>query len=151
MGRRMIKLAIDFQSSNLYYCGTINCLFCQTEYPVPPVVVIMSEILANGEIPETADHLCPACILSDAKTLAATARATVKRNRAKKKEIRAKAKVDRTKEEQDFMNGDEDFSYDLNRTAKALDRLGDISKIVNHDLAVAIAKHYTGKRIRKAA
>lgn len=145
MGRRTVKLAIDFQSRNLFYCDTINCLFCQTEYPVPPVVIVMSKILADGAIYETSDHLCPACVLSDAKTLAATARATVERNRVKAKEIRAKTKKDRTEDEQGFLGGDSDYSSDLKEIANNLDRLGDVSKIVNHDLAVAIAKHYTRK------
>ncbi len=140
-----VKLIFEFEPFRIYHTEKLECMFCQTEYPLPPAIVTLSEIFANGDTVESCWFMCPACILSDAKTLTKTIRTTVGRNRAKRKELRSKAKADLTDAEQGFLNGDEDFSSTLNGIAKRLDHLGDVSKIINHDLAVIIAKHYVGK------
>ena len=151
MARNNLKLVFYFEPSKLYYCNEVECMFCQTEYPIPPAVITLSSFLRNGSICDSGWVMCSACALSNAKTLAETCRATVERNRVKAKEIRAKVEKDRTENEQGFLRGDSDYSSDLKEIANNLDRLGDVSKIINHDLAVVIAKHYTGKRTRKAA
>ncbi len=136
------RLAYGF-SSEIGGEGEIKCIFCDAKFPRPPIVITSSELKINGSVdPHPGLYACPSCILSDTKTLMATARAKAKRHQEKTDRLRKEhgsgaEHLDDYELEKDWCD-DSDF---LNEFCDNLARLGDVYMIANHDLAVLIAKH----------
>jgi hypothetical protein len=153
--KKDLPLAFGFTSE--YMRGHINpgkslCLFCDVDFPTPPIVVEMSELRGDGAVGMTAHGICPSCILSDTKTLTAKLRATTEKHQQKTERLR-KEHGPGAEDLEDYELEEDwcDNSDCLNDFADRLKRLGDVSKIINYDLAVLIAKHYTERRKGKAA
>jgi hypothetical protein len=131
------KLTYTFTDASEYYGRKFKkCLFCETKFPPSPIVIGLTDISWT---------ICNVCILSDTKTLLETLRATTKRQQRKADRL-ARRGVD----PEDY------FDYEVwpdsyDDITFHLERLGDVSKIINHDLAVLIARHFTDKRTGKAA
>ena len=118
-----------------------ECFFCGATFPVLPVIV---EISAHYDGSSGGFSVCPACVLSDPKSIAAKTRRTAAEHYKRVKGIKRKRKCDRTEEDLEFLEFGND-SDDLVEYAIKLDTLEDVSSILNHELAIAIAKQYLRK------
>lgn len=131
------KLTYTFSDASEYYGRKFKkCLFCETKFPPSPIVI---------GLVDASWTICNACILLDTQALVETLRATAKRQQRKADRL-ARQGVD----PDDYLEY-EVWPDDCIDLAFRLERLGDVSRIVNRDLAVLIARHYTGKRSEKAA
>jgi hypothetical protein len=131
------KLTYTFTDASEFYGGKYKkCLFCDTKFPPSPIVIGLVDIYWT---------ICNACILLDTQALVETLRATAKRQQRKADRL-ARQGVD----PDDYLEYGvwPDDCIDL---ASRFERLGDVSKIVNRELAVLIARHHTDKRTGKAA
>jgi hypothetical protein len=126
--------------------GKGRCIVCDSRYSFPPVSFTISELKYGCVEPQPGIYVCPSCILADTKTLTATGRATAEKHQRKMENFRKE--YGPGAEDMEDYEFDENFcdnSDFLNKFCDDLDRLGDVSKIINHDLAVLIAKHHARK------
>jgi hypothetical protein len=148
--KRRPKLAFGFSSAwGDFHPETHKptCIVCEVEFLPTPVHFTISTLEKDGCV-ETRPGLdiCPSCILSDTKTLTAKTRTTAKKHQQKTERLRIEhgpgaEDLEDYELEEDWCDNS-DF---LNEFCDDLTRLGDVSKIVNHDLAVSITKHNTRK------
>jgi hypothetical protein len=131
------KLTYTFSDSSDFHGGKYQkCLFCETKFPCPPIVIGLMDVSWT---------ICNSCILSDTKSLLETVQATgIKHQR------RADRLARRGVDPEDYLDY-EVWPDSYEEITFHLKRLGDVSKIINRDLAVLIARHCTDKRTRKAA
>jgi hypothetical protein len=131
------KLTYTFSDASDFHRGKFEkCLFCESKFPRPPIVIGLVDISWT---------ICPSCILSDTKSLMETIRVTGMKHQHKADRL-ARRGVDPN----DFLDY-EVWPDTYEEIAFHLKRLGDVSRIVNRDLAVLIARHYTERRKGKAA
>jgi hypothetical protein len=144
--RKGIRLGFHFLSGAEYFGDDFPCIFCGRKSPNTPVMVEMAEAADRERPDSSAWHMCPHCVLLDTDGLIEAALSMERKHRDELK--RRNMKADKRKTSEDYLDlWPEDYAHFASR----LKRLGDVSKIINYDLAVLIAKHYTGKRIVKAA
>ncbi len=153
--KKELPLAFGFTSgdSSTIYPRKSECLFCDGKFPTPPIIIVMSELKTDGNVEgNNGCYICPSCILSDTATLTAKARATAAKHRRKLERLRKEAGPGHEDaEDWDLDPSWCDNSDWLNDFLAHLTRLGDVSKIINYDLAVHIARHYTENAKGRAA
>jgi hypothetical protein len=139
----------NFESTQGFYDRKEKCFTCGGRFPTPYVAPELTYEGPKGWVINSSWHLCPKCVLSDIKALAATARARAAKERRRfERTLESLPEAER----EDYRDYTNDSAHEeLEEIAEALDGLPGMDSLGNYALTAHVARFYVGEARKGAA